>query len=64
MAVDTWGVDFGLVDQTGSLVEQPLCYRDDSFAPAMTELSLKLGKKPIWDATGIQFMSFNTLFQR
>ena len=63
VAVDTWGVDFGLLDASGELIEQPLCYRDDSFPPALAELTEKLGKKAIWDATGIQFMSFNTLYQ-
>ena len=63
VAVDTWGVDFGLLDENGVLLEQPLCYRDDSFPPALSELTAKLGKEAIWDATGIQFMSFNTLFQ-
>jgi rhamnulokinase len=63
VAVDTWGVDFGLLDKDGALIEQPLCYRDDSFPPAMSELTRKLGKNTIWDSTGIQFMSFNTLFQ-
>ncbi len=63
VAVDTWGVDFGLVDATGKLIEQPACYRDASHGEAMDEIVGKYGNATIWAATGIQFMPFNTLYQ-
>lgn len=63
VGVDTWGVDFGLVDREGKLLEDPLHYRDDSFLHAMEQLAREVGQETIWSATGIQFMPFNTINQ-
>lgn len=61
--VDTWGVDFGLIGKSGQLLGLPFAYRDARNAPAMKRLIGKLGEKAIYNATGIQFMPFNTLYQ-
>ncbi len=63
LGVDTWGVDFGLIGRSGQLLGLPFAYRDESHAPAMAKAVKQLGEKAIYDATGIQFMPFNTLFQ-
>jgi len=63
LAVDTWGVDFGLLAGDGSLIGLPFCYRDHRNAGAMEEYFKIVPKPALYEATGIQFLPFNTLFQ-
>lgn len=63
MAVDTWGVDFGLIDEQGALLGQPVNYRDARTDGMPEKVFEKVGKKRIFDETGIQFMQLNTLYQ-
>ena len=63
LGVDTWGVDFGLVGKSGQLMGLPYAYRDPRNPPHMQHAIEKVGEKAIYDATGIQFMPFNTLYQ-
>ncbi|HEY3332831.1 MAG TPA: rhamnulokinase family protein [Capsulimonadaceae bacterium] len=63
VAVDTWGVDFGLIDAAGELIEDPACYRDASHGAAMDETLGRMSGEDLWAETGIQLMPFNTLFQ-
>ncbi len=63
LAIDTWGVDFGLIDEYGKLVENPIHYRDIR-TEGMIEESFKLiAKEEFYEITGIQFMELNTAFQ-
>lgn len=63
IAVDTWGVDFGLVDKEGRLLENPIHYRDTRTDGMIDEVCDIIGRKEIYKRTGIQFMQFNTLYQ-
>lgn len=63
VGVDTWGVDYGLLDETGELLANPICYRDTRTDGVYEELCGALGKAKIYQETGIQFLFFNTLFQ-
>ena len=63
IAVDTWGVDFGLLAEDGSLLGLPFAYRDPRNAAAMDEFVARVGRARIYELTGIQFLPFNTLFQ-
>ena len=64
VGVDTWGVDYGLVDKNGRLLGLPVAYRDVRNCPERTnEVFALVGKRPLYDATGIQFIDFNTVFQ-
>lgn len=63
IGVDTWGVDYGLLDEKGELLANPVCYRDKRTGKVVGPLCEKLGKDLIYSETGIQFMFFNTLFQ-
>ena len=63
VGVDSWGVDFGLLDAGGNLLEAPVHYRDDRHPIAMQEVHESIPAAEIWDATGVQFMPFNTLYQ-
>jgi rhamnulokinase len=62
VGVDTWGVDWALVDDAGELVGLPHAYRDPRNAAAFDEVIAKLGRDRIYQTTGIQFMALNTLY--
>lgn len=63
LAVDTWGVDFGLIGRDGHLLELPVHYRD-SRTEGMTEKAFEfIDKKLFYKITGNQFMDINTVFQ-
>lgn len=63
LGVDTWGVDFGLLDRTGQLIGLPYHYRD-SRTDGMVERACELvPREDIFNQTGIQFMQLNTLTQ-
>jgi rhamnulokinase len=63
VAVDTWGVDFGLLDAQGQLLSNPVCYRDARTEGMAEAVFAKLPKERIYGITGIQTMFFNTLLQ-
>jgi len=63
IGVDTWGVDFGLLDHRGALLGNPVHHRDGR-TEGMLELAFAMvPREEIYRATGIQFMPINTLFQ-
>ena len=63
IGIDTWGVDFGLIDEKGYLLENPVHYRDDRNIGMIEEAEKYMSKDEMYDRTGIQFMDFNTVFQ-
>lgn len=63
MGVDTWGVDYGLVDQAGELLCPPFQYRDSRTDGMMAKAAELMPQNEIYARTGIQFMFFNTLNQ-
>ncbi len=63
IGIDTWGVDFGLLDKNGNLLANPRHYRDEHTVGVMEEVFDILGKDYLYSRTGIQFMRFNTMFQ-
>ncbi|MCA9960212.1 MAG: rhamnulokinase, partial [Anaerolineales bacterium] len=63
IGVDTWGVDFGLLDKQGSLIGNPVHYRDGRTDNMMAAAFAKIPQADIFAQTGIQFMSINTLYQ-
>ena len=63
IGVDSWGVDYGLIDRQGDLIANPICYRDDRTVGVMERVFQKVPRNVIFEKTGIQFMNFNTLFQ-
>jgi len=63
VGVDTWGVDYALLDEAGELVENPYHYRDSRTRGIPEEVFEKVSKREIYSITGIQFMPINTLYQ-
>jgi rhamnulokinase len=62
-AIDTWGVDFGLLNQDGKILGMPYAYRDAHTQGAMEEFFKLIPRERIYNLTGIQFLPFNSLFQ-
>ncbi|TMD52234.1 MAG: rhamnulokinase [Chloroflexi bacterium] len=63
IGVDTWGVDYGLVDANGFLLGQPFQYRDHRTDGVMEQVFVRIPRDVLYRRTGIQFMPINTLFQ-
>lgn len=63
IGVDTWGVDFGLIDRDGQLLGNPVCYRDARTAGMTEKLFETLNPTEHYATTGIQVMEINTLAQ-
>ncbi|MEC2343012.1 rhamnulokinase [Paenibacillus barengoltzii] len=62
-AIDTWGVDFGLLDRNGELLGIPYHYRDRQTEGLVEEVSALVGAERLFRESGLQFMPFNTLYQ-
>lgn len=63
IGIDSWGVDYGLLDEAGHILELPYAYRDHRTDTAMDEVFRLISKERLYNLTGIQFMQFNTIFQ-
>jgi len=63
IGVDTWGVDYGLVDSHGFLLSQPFQYRDHPTDGVMEQVVARVPRDVLYARTGIQFLPFNTLYQ-
>ncbi|MBQ7580555.1 MAG: rhamnulokinase [Clostridia bacterium] len=63
IGIDTWGVDFGLIDSNGNLLGNPVHYRDRRNSGMIAIAEKLMPKREIYEKTGIQFLEFNTLYQ-
>ena len=63
IGIDTWGVDFGLLDKNGNLLENPIHYRDKRTQGMLEESFKRISKEEFYRITGNQFMEINTAFQ-
>jgi rhamnulokinase len=63
LGVDTWGCDFALLGEGGTLLQNPYHYRDDRADAVIEEVWQRVPAADIYAATGIQFLSFNALYQ-
>ena len=63
IGIDTWGVDFGLIDEFGCLLENPVHYRDPRTVGLIEECAETVPNKEFYETTGIQFMELNTVYQ-
>jgi rhamnulokinase len=63
VAVDSWGVDFGLVDDRGNLLRNPVHYRNARRAAEFEAVLERVPARELYDRTGIQLMPINTIFE-
>ena len=63
IGIDTWAVDYGLVNDAGDLVAAPFSYRDDRSRAAISRVHEKLDPARLYATTGLQFLPFNTIYQ-
>lgn len=63
LAFDTWGVDYGLLDESNCLLGLPVHYRDERTNGAVQKIFEKISPAELYKATGNQIMNINTLFQ-
>jgi len=61
--IDTWGVDFGLLDASGELIGNPYHYRDPQTEGLIEEVNARVGEERLFRESGLQFMPFNTIYQ-
>jgi rhamnulokinase len=63
IGVDAWGCDYGLLGENGELLGNPYHYRDSRTDGVMEDVFTRVPRARIYETTGIQFLTFNTLFQ-
>ncbi|WP_462337435.1 rhamnulokinase [Phocaeicola barnesiae] len=63
IGIDTWGVDFGLIDKLGNLVGNPVCYRDSRTDGMPEQVFGRIDPRTHYAVAGTQVMTINTLFQ-
>jgi rhamnulokinase len=63
VGIDSWGVDYGLLDHAGSLLGNPVHYRDARTAGVMPSVLGRIPAGQLYAVTGIQQQPFNTIFQ-
>jgi len=63
IGIDTWAVDYGLLDADGTLLADPVAYRDDRTAKVIDEVHAAVSPEELYGINGLQFLPFNTLYQ-
>jgi rhamnulokinase len=63
IGVDTWGVDYGLLDDDGRLIAEPIAYRDDRTGKAVDDVHSRISPRELFAINGLQVLPFNTLYQ-
>jgi rhamnulokinase len=63
LGVDAWGCDYGLIGENGDLLGNPYHYRDARTDGVMDDVFARVPRARIYDVTGIQFLTFNTLYK-
>ncbi|NDC63148.1 MAG: rhamnulokinase [Planctomycetia bacterium] len=63
IGVDAWGVDFSCLGRDGTLLADPVCYRDERTRGMLAQAERIVPREEIFAATGLQFMEINTLYQ-
>lgn len=63
VGIDTWGVDYGLLDKKGNILGDPVHYRDPRTRGLMEWVFERMPRREIFERTGVQFLELNTLYQ-
>ncbi len=63
IGVDTWGVDYGLLDASGELIADPIAYRDGCTTAVIDDVHRRIDPQQLYRINGLQFLPFTTLYQ-
>ncbi|MGP3962476.1 rhamnulokinase [Nonomuraea sp. 3N208] len=63
IGVDSWAVDYGLLDETGALLGNPMHYRDDRTQGVAERVADEVGAEALYEVSGLQVLPFNTIYQ-
>jgi rhamnulokinase len=63
IGIDSWAVDYGLLDASGALIGNPVHYRDGRTDGVMARVTDAIGADTLYDVSGLQFLPFNTVYQ-
>ncbi|MDX6569279.1 MAG: rhamnulokinase, partial [Gaiellales bacterium] len=63
VSVDSWAVDFGLIDAAGRLLQNPVHYRDSRRSAAVERVLARVPARELYGRTGIQLLAINTIFE-
>lgn len=63
VGIDSWAVDYGLLDARGALLGNPFCYRDPRTDGVAEKVAASVSARELYDVTGLQQLPFNTLYQ-
>jgi rhamnulokinase len=63
VGIDSWAVDYGLLDDDGALLGNPVHYRDSRHETAVAAVRAVVGAEELYRTTGLQHLPFNTVFQ-
>jgi rhamnulokinase len=63
IGIDTWAVDYGVLDDDGRLLADPIAYRDDRTLKAIDRVHAKVPPEELFAINGLQFLPFNTVYQ-
>ncbi|WP_371864122.1 rhamnulokinase [Lactococcus hodotermopsidis] len=63
VGIDTWAVDYCLIDKNGDLISEPVAYRDDRTEGVLPKFAKEMPLEFLYQKTGVQILAFNTVFQ-
>lgn len=63
IGIDTWAVDYGLVNKAGELTSVPFSYRDERSRATVQRVHAAVPPEKLYATTGLQYLQFNTLYQ-
>ncbi|HYI58784.1 MAG TPA: rhamnulokinase family protein [Microlunatus sp.] len=63
IGIDTWAVDYGLLGGDGTLLAEPIAYRDSRTDAVISEVDGVISRKRQYKINGLQFLPFNTIYQ-
>ncbi len=63
LGIDTWAVDYGLIDGDGRLLAEPVAYRDSRTDAVVDDVHARVDPQRLYTVTGLQFLPFNTVYQ-
>ena len=63
LGIDTWAVDYGLLDDDGALLAEPVAYRDGRTEAVIPDVHARIDRERLYAINGLQFLPFNTIYQ-